>query len=72
MKLSLEKSKEQYKLSFVKNDGKKEKFDYIRFINLLFNGEDLDDVQYDKKITEDEKNQINKMIEEIRNIVKEK
>lgn len=36
MKLDLEKVKGQYKLSIIKDDGKKEKFDYIKFINILY------------------------------------
>lgn len=72
MKLNLEKVKGQYKLSIINDDGKKEKFDYIKFINILYEGTKLEDVQYDEEITEEEKSQIDKMIEDIKNVVKEK
>lgn len=72
MKLDLEKVKGQYKLSIIKDDGKKEKFDYIKFINILYEGTELEEVQYDEKITQEEKCQIDKMIEDIKNVTKEK
>ncbi len=72
MKLNLEKVKGQYKLSIINDDGKKEKFDYIKFINILYEGTELEDVQYDEEIKEEEKSQIDKMIEDIKNVVKEK
>ncbi len=72
MKLDLEKVKGQYKLSIIKDDGKKEKFDYIKFINILYEGTELEEVQYDEKITQEEKCQIDKMIEDIKNVAKEK
>lgn len=72
MKLNLEKVKGQYKLSIINDDGKKEKFDYIKFINILYEGTELEDVQYDEEITEEEKSQIDKMIDDIKNVVKEK
>ena len=58
--------------SIIKDDGKKEKFDYIKFINILYEGNELEDVQYDEEITEEERSQIDKMIEDIKNVVKEK
>lgn len=72
MKLVLEKGKGQYKLSIIKDDGKKEKFDYIKFINILYEGTELEDIQYDENITQEEKSQIDKMIEDIKNVIKEK
>ena len=66
MKLVLEKGKGQYKLSIIKDDGKKEKFDYIKFINILYEGTELEDIQYDENITQEEKSQIDKMIEDIK------
>lgn len=72
MKLDLEKIKGQYKLSIIKDDGKKEKFDYIKFINILYEGTELEEMQYDEEITQEERCQIDKMIEDIKNVVKEK
>lgn len=72
MKLVLEKGKGQYKLSIIKDDGKKEKFDYIKFINILYEGTELEDIQYDENITQEEKSQIDKMIEDIKNVINEK
>ncbi len=72
MKLDLEKVNGQYKLSIIKDDGKKEKFDYIKFINILYEGTELEDMQYDEKITQEEKSQIDKMIEDIKSVVKGK
>lgn len=72
MKLNLEKVKGQYKLSIINDDSKKEKFDYIKFINILYEGTELEDVQYDEEIAEEEKSQIDKMIDDIKNVVKEK
>jgi hypothetical protein len=72
MKLYLEKVNGQYKLSIIKDDGKKEKFDYIKFINILYEGNELEEVQYGDKITQEEKSQIDKMLEDIKNVVKAK
>lgn len=72
MKLYLEKVNGQYKLSIIKDDGKKEKFDYIKFINILYEGNELEEVKYGDKITQEEKSQIDKMLEDIKNVVKAK
>lgn len=72
MKLELEKSKDQYKLYIIRNDGKKEKFDYIKFINLLYEGNNIDEINYNENISDEEKEQINKMIEDIKRIVEQK
>ena len=72
MKLELEKSKDQYKLSIIRDDGKKEKFDYIKFINLLYEGNNIDEINYNENISDEEKKQINKMIEDIKRVVEQK
>lgn len=72
MKLELEKSKDQYKLSIIRNDGKKEKFDYIKFINLLYEGNNIDEIKYNENILDEEKKQIDKMIEDIKKVVEQK
>lgn len=72
MKLELEKSKDQYKLYIIRNDGKKEKFDYIKFINLLYEGNNIDEINYNENISDEEKKQINKMIEDIKRVVEQK
>ena len=70
MKLSLKKLKEQYKLLIENDEGKQEKFDYIKFINMLYDGESVENIEYDDNISQEEKEQINKMIEEIKEIVR--
>lgn len=72
MKLALEKGREQYKLTIIKDDGKKEKFDYIKFVNILYEGNDIEEIQYDENISEEERNQIDKMIDDIKKAVKQK
>ena len=72
MKLELEKSKDQYKLSIMRNDVKKEKFDYIKFINLLYEGNNIDEIKYNENILDEEKKQIDKMIEDIKKVVEQK
>lgn len=72
MKLELEKSKDQYKLSIIRDDEKKEKFDYIKFINLLYEGNNIDEINYNENISDEEKKQINKMIEDIKRVVEQK
>lgn len=72
MKLELEKSKDQYKLSIIRDDGKKEKFDYIKFINLLYEGNNIDEIKYNENILDEEKKQIDKMIEDIKKVVEQK
>lgn len=70
MKLSLKKLKDQYKLLIENDEGKQEKFDYIKFINMLYDGESVENIEYDDNISQEEKEQINKMIEEIKEIVR--
>lgn len=72
MKLSLNKSNDQYKLFIEKNDGKKEKFDYIKFINMLYDGDNIEKINYDSNITQEEREQIDKMIDDIDKIIKKK
>lgn len=65
MQLNLDKIKDQYKLNIIKEDGKKEKFEYIKFINMIYEGEKIENINYGDKITEEEKAQIQKMITDI-------
>ena len=46
------------------------KFDYIKFIDLLYSGEEITNITFDKQIKEEEKKQINDMITEINDVVK--
>lgn len=69
MNISLKKSKDQYKV-YIEKDGKQEKFDYIRFINMLYNGEDIEEIIYDGNTSQEEQQQIDKMVNEIREIVR--
>lgn len=70
MKLNLKKTKDQYKVLIEKNGEKPEKFEYIKFINLLYAGEEIEEVAYDENISQEERNQLDKMINDINTIVK--
>ncbi len=65
MQLSIDKIKDQYKLNIIKEDGNKEKFEYIKFINMIYEGEKVEKINYGNNITEEEKEQIQKMINDI-------
>lgn len=65
MQLSIDKIKDQYKLNTIKEDGNKEKFEYIKFINMIYEGEKVEKINYGNNITEEEKKQIQKMINDI-------
>ena len=65
MQLSIDKIKDQYKLNIIKEDGNKEKFEYIKFINMIYEGEKEEKINYGNNITEEEKEQIQKMINDI-------
>ena len=54
----------------VSKDSIVEDFDYINFIELLYNGEIVDDIEIDEGIDAD-KEQVKKLIEEIAKIVEE-
>lgn len=69
MILSLTKNKEKYKLTICKENGKEENFEYVTFINMLYEEKQEIKIKYDDNITEEEKNQINKMIKEINEII---
>ena len=70
MQLKLEKNKGEYKLNIIKKDNKKEKFEYIKFINMLYEGDKVDKITYGAEITKDEQNQIDEMIKQINEVVK--
>jgi hypothetical protein len=65
MQLNIDKIKDQYKLNIIKEDGNKEKFEYIKFINMIYEGEKVENINYGNNITEEEKEQIQKMINDI-------
>ena len=65
MQLSIDKIKDQYKLNIIKEDGNKEKFEQIKFINMIYEGEKVEKINYGNNITEEEKEQIQKMINDI-------
>ena len=64
MKINMKKSKEEVEIS-INTQGKISKFDYINFIDLLYNGEEIEEVCCDKSIIKNEEDQINNMIKEI-------
>lgn len=70
MVLSLTKKKEKYKLTLCKENGKEENFDYVTFINILYEEKQEIEIKCDENITEEEKNQINSMIKDITDIIK--
>lgn len=70
MKLNLKKTKDQYKVLIEKNGEKPEKFEYVEFINLLYAGEEIEEIIYDDNISQEEREQLDKMINDINTIVK--
>ena len=69
MDLNLEKNKDEYQLHIIKDNGKKEKFDYIKFINMLYEGNKVENVKYGQDITKEEQDQIKIMIDKISEVV---
>ena len=54
----------------IKKDNENIKFDYIKFIDLLYNGEEINNINFDKDILDEEKIQIEDMINEINSTVR--
>ena len=69
MQLSLEKCKGQYKLYIIKADKKKEKFDYIKFINMIYEGNKVEHINYGQDITQDEREQVKIMLDQIDEVI---
>lgn len=65
MQLNLEKNKGIYELNIINENGKKEKFDYIKFINMLYEGNKVENIKYGQDITKEEQEQIQSMIDKI-------
>lgn len=69
MKIDVKKRSKSWNIT-IDYDNKNIKFDYIQFINMLYKGEELEEIIFDPEIIEEEKNQITDMINEINNTVK--
>lgn len=69
MKIDVKKRSKSWNIT-IDYDNKNIKFDYIQFINMLYKGEELEEIIFDQEIIEEEKNQITDMINEINNTVK--
>lgn len=69
MKIDIKKRSKSWNIS-IKCNNKSIKFDYIQFINMLYSGEELEEIIFESEIVEEEKNQIIDMINEINNTVK--
>ena len=69
MKIDIKKRSNSWNITIKCND-KSVKFDYIQFIDMLYRGEELEEIIFDLEIVEEEKNQITDMINEINNTVK--
>ena len=52
-------------------DDNEQSFDYLLFINKLIDGEQIEDIEHPDDVTEDEKKEINNMVEEINKIIVE-
>ena len=69
MKIDIKKRNKSWNIT-IKSKDKSIKFDYIQFINMLYRGEELEEIIFEPEIVEEEKNQIIDMIKEINNTVK--
>ena len=69
MKIDIKKRNKSWDIT-IKYKNKSIKFDYIQFINMLYRGEELEEIIFEPSIVEEEKNQIVDMIKEINNTVK--
>mgnify|MGYP005800252723 CR=1 FL=1 len=69
MKIDIKKRNKSWNIT-IKCKDKSIKFDYIQFINMLYRGEELEEIIFEPEIVEEEKNQIIEMIKEINNTVK--
>ena len=69
MKINVSKENEDIILSLIIND-KPETFDYEKLINEIYNKKEIKEIIYSDDVNEWERAQINKMIDKIKNIVK--
>ncbi|MBS4068095.1 MAG: hypothetical protein KGZ62_05810 [Sulfurimonas sp.] len=64
MKLVFFKEDDEIKLK-LNHEGNDEEFNYVRLIEFLHDGKELEDTEYYEDISEDEKDKINDMIQKI-------
>ncbi len=69
MDIEVKKGTKNWNLT-IKKDNENIKFDYIKFIDLLYNGEEINNINFDKDILDEEKIQIEDMINEINSTVR--
>lgn len=55
MKIDIKKRSKSWNIT-IKCNNKNVKFDYIQFINMLYRGEELEEIIFDPEIVEEEKN----------------
>ncbi len=70
MKLKFVRVKDTIETKLLINDIEKE-FDYLVFINRLISGEQLENIVYPADVTENEKNEIDSMVEKINEVIAE-
>lgn len=69
MDINIKKGSKNWNIT-IKKDEENIKFDYIKFIELLYSGEEINSINFETEILDEEKNQIQDMINEINNAVK--
>ncbi|MBO5349239.1 MAG: hypothetical protein J6A89_05425 [Clostridia bacterium] len=69
MDIDVKKGTKNWNLT-IKKDNENIKFDYIKFIDLLYNGEEINNINFDKDILDEEKIQLEDMINEINSTVR--
>jgi len=70
MKLKFVRTNDTIETKLVIDDNE-QIFDYLSFINKLIDGEQLEDVEYPDDVSENEKKEVNDMIEKINDIINE-
>lgn len=70
MKINVLKENEDIILSLTIND-KQETFDYVRLVNELYNKEEIEDIIYSDDVNDWEKTEINKLVDQIKTVVKQ-
>ena len=70
MIINVKKEKEDIVLSLIIN-GTEEPFDYVRLVNELYNKNKIEKINYSNEINEWEKEEIEKLINEINSVIKQ-
>ncbi len=70
MKINVKKEKEDIVLSLIIN-GAEEPFDYVRLVNELYNKNEIEEINYSNEINDWEKEEIEELIKQINNVIKQ-